>query len=106
MPEYPEEDIFKDWIADFIEYAKNNLPAGALKVKAIYTDLKGNDLQYVRGREQRLLLFATTLSLEMLKQGVHRGWAVRLERLAAAIPDTHGLLIREVKPVLIVWIHR
>ncbi|KAF8184077.1 hypothetical protein K438DRAFT_1766523 [Mycena galopus ATCC 62051] len=50
----------------------------------------------MKAREQRLLSYGTTLSVDMLPNGYHKLWATRLGRLADAVPDTHGLLIRKV----------
>ncbi|KAJ6487976.1 hypothetical protein C8R45DRAFT_930180 [Mycena sanguinolenta] len=50
----------------------------------------------MEARENRLLSYASTFNLKMLKDGYHKVWATRLARLADAIPDTHGLLINKI----------
>ncbi|KAJ6467540.1 hypothetical protein C8R47DRAFT_813889 [Mycena vitilis] len=69
---------------------------GALTVRALWTDMKDEEVLDVGKREERLLKFASTLCVGMLERGLHAAWAVRLERLANAVPDTHGLLISKV----------
>ncbi|KAJ7107135.1 hypothetical protein C8R44DRAFT_885796 [Mycena epipterygia] len=96
MPEISEENVFREWLEFFRTEAGRKLPPGALKVVGIWADVKDSETKDMAKREERLMLFATTLSMEMLRLDFHRAWAVRLERLAEAVPDTHGQLISKV----------
>ncbi|KAK7026164.1 hypothetical protein R3P38DRAFT_2947347 [Favolaschia claudopus] len=97
MPEIREEDMFKIWILLFIAFAKANLGPDALKIKAIHADFIKSELDDLKNRENRLLIYARTLTEDLFAQGFHRAWAVRMESLALAIPDTNGLMINEVR---------
>ncbi|KAJ7674074.1 hypothetical protein DFH06DRAFT_753995 [Mycena polygramma] len=50
----------------------------------------------MQSREDQLLKFSCSLHFETLQKGTHRAWAETMHNLAAAIPDTHGLLIHNV----------
>ncbi|KAJ7455484.1 hypothetical protein FB451DRAFT_1516146 [Mycena latifolia] len=105
MPEIIEVLIFIAWIQWFILESKTRLDAGALKVKAIWTEVKGWEKTDMAQREVRVLEYGDTLCDEMLHLGFHRAWAVRLERLANAVPDTHGHLIakNQLSPEYTCW---
>jgi hypothetical protein len=66
------------------------------RINAIWTDFREWELHGMHAREERLLQYSNTLLPSMLENYSHRGWAIRLGRLAEAIPDTHGLLINAV----------
>ncbi|KAJ6471507.1 hypothetical protein C8R45DRAFT_1078301 [Mycena sanguinolenta] len=101
MPEIPEVNVFRFWLQRFINYVRTHLPPGDLRIQALYTDIKESDLPEMEARENRLLSYASTFNIKMLKDGYHKVWAMRLARLADAIPDTHGLLINKV--VSLIW---
>ncbi|KAK7025711.1 hypothetical protein R3P38DRAFT_3269397 [Favolaschia claudopus] len=50
----------------------------------------------MRRREERLVTYGSTLTQAIIKHDQHAIWAIRLHRLALAIPDTHGLMIKKV----------
>ncbi|KAJ7061904.1 hypothetical protein B0H15DRAFT_807915, partial [Mycena belliarum] len=62
----------------------------------IWTDMRACDLEEMKQREQKLRSFAQTFVPSMLDNYSHREWALKLNRLADSIPDTHGLMIEEV----------
>ncbi|KAJ7221902.1 hypothetical protein C8J57DRAFT_1253827 [Mycena rebaudengoi] len=96
MPETIEDRILRSYVLDWLHWAKTNLPPNAREIKAIWTDPRRWELQAMASREQRLLQYGATLRVSMLKDCSHRAWAIRLGRLADAVPDTHGLLIQTV----------
>ncbi|KAJ7136216.1 hypothetical protein C8R46DRAFT_1322379 [Mycena filopes] len=71
-------------------------PKPRLQVLGIWTDIRNMELPEMRVREEVILAYANTCQLDMLADGTHIPWAIRLGQLAAAIPDTHGLLIYDV----------
>ncbi|KAJ7118459.1 hypothetical protein C8R43DRAFT_1241943 [Mycena crocata] len=95
MPETPEERLLRYWVDQFIRYGKESLPAHALQILGLCADAKDSDIPDIEIRQKRLLKYASTICLEMVKGGYHKAWATRLRRLADSIPDTHGLLIQE-----------
>ncbi|KAJ7814015.1 hypothetical protein B0H14DRAFT_2604459 [Mycena olivaceomarginata] len=57
-------------------------------------------------RERRLLEHASTLSGAFIEQSFHTVWAITLGRIAASIPDTHGLMICKVRARFPVFIRK
>ncbi|KAJ7225313.1 hypothetical protein GGX14DRAFT_386232 [Mycena pura] len=93
MPELAEILAFRAWLEWFIG---NTETPGALKILSLWADPKSTEKGDMQKREERLMEFAATLSEKMFCLDFHCPWAVRLERIAASIPDTHGLLIIKV----------
>ncbi|KAF8186518.1 hypothetical protein K438DRAFT_1765291 [Mycena galopus ATCC 62051] len=97
MPELAEENTFRACLERFITEIKSQHGPQALQVLGLYADVKDSELDDMAKREQRLLNYASTLRAATLQKGFHVVWATRLERLADAVPDTHGLLIAEAR---------
>ncbi|KAJ7645769.1 hypothetical protein B0H17DRAFT_1148312 [Mycena rosella] len=100
MPEIIEIRILLSFIYHFLTWAGTHLPAGALCVEEIWTDIRFSEIAAMSESENQLVQYAQTLTASMLKDKRHREWAVRLLRLAQAVPDTHGLMIKEVWELL------
>jgi hypothetical protein len=96
MPELAEQNTFRQRILEFIEKIGSQSGPEALQVEAIYTDVKDTELKDMALRERRLLEHASTLSGVFIEQSFHTVWAITLGRIAASIPDTHGLMICKV----------
>jgi hypothetical protein len=97
MPEIPEQNTFRRLIQDFIEKIKSQSGPEFLRVDAVYSDIKDTEVKDMVVREHRLLEHASTLSQATIGYPLHTTvWATILERIAASIPDTHGLMICKV----------
>ncbi|KAJ7759314.1 hypothetical protein B0H14DRAFT_3165881 [Mycena olivaceomarginata] len=97
MPEIAEQLTFRVHLRRFIQSIKSRYGNAALGVEALYTDVKESELADMELKETRLLRHASTLCPAMLGYRNHLVvWATRLHRIAESIPDTHGLMIRQV----------
>ncbi|KAJ7137645.1 hypothetical protein C8R46DRAFT_1047515 [Mycena filopes] len=94
MPEGNEISILLKFLLAFLSWMEEQpTPKPRLQVLGIWTDIRNMELPEMRVREEVILAYANTCQLDMLADGTHIPWAIRLGQLAAAIPDTHGLLI-------------
>ncbi|KAJ7826066.1 hypothetical protein B0H14DRAFT_3145039 [Mycena olivaceomarginata] len=97
MPEIAEQLTFRVHLRRFIQSIKSRYGNAALGVEALYTDVKESELADMELKETCLLRHASTLCPAMLGYRNHLVvWATRLRRIAESIPDTHGLMIRQV----------
>ncbi|KAJ7037546.1 hypothetical protein C8F04DRAFT_1180584 [Mycena alexandri] len=100
MPEANEISVLRQHLLNFFPRLRQWLPDAALQkpleVVHIWTDVRGMEIPNLKKREQYLLDYAETFNLAMLRNGTHIAWARKFARAAAAIPDTHGLMIFEV----------
>ena len=96
MPERKEIHVLITFVVLFIAWVHKTLPAGSLVVEEVHSDPRQKEIAGIRQRENRLLKYAETLNEGMLQDKSHRDWALRLLRLALAIPDSHGLMIEAV----------
>ncbi|KAK7035170.1 hypothetical protein R3P38DRAFT_3184745 [Favolaschia claudopus] len=95
MPEMPELNTFRRWLARAIKLIPEFFGPTALQLTGIWADVKDSEVEDMKLREERLLNYAGTLSMAIVKN-CHGHWALRLSRLAEAVPDTHGLMIEQV----------
>ncbi|KAJ6485501.1 hypothetical protein DFH09DRAFT_1106224 [Mycena vulgaris] len=93
MPEGLEIDLFRKFVSSRRKEIDRRHGSESLKLIGLCTDNVSRELPGIRAR---LLEYAKTLKPQMLENKSHRDWAVRLWRLAQAIPDTHGLMIQRV----------
>ncbi|KAF7340750.1 hypothetical protein MSAN_02103400 [Mycena sanguinolenta] len=69
--------------------------ADCLQVVGLWFDLSEQETLAASSRESTLLLYISKLQNKKVTKSNIRQWAQKLEKLADAIPDTHGLLIHE-----------
>ncbi|KAJ7250522.1 hypothetical protein B0H12DRAFT_1072110 [Mycena haematopus] len=96
MPEGLEIRILRRFIVLFIKWMKEKNREPDLRIKSLWADMVAREENDMKVREDELLAYATTLTSGMLGAGTHRSWVDRLSVLAESVPDTHGLLIRQV----------
>ncbi|KAJ6580814.1 hypothetical protein B0H19DRAFT_1112477, partial [Mycena capillaripes] len=97
MPERPEGGrFFQRYVQLFLDsdFVKNN--PGCTRIEGFYADMIEDETEEMLSREQELKKFAASLDSESLSKGTHKAWANTIRNLAAAIPDTHGLMIHDV----------
>jgi hypothetical protein len=97
MPEGGEIDIFREHVQRSQKTIAAKHGTDSLRLLGVCTDSVAQEVPGMRSRQDRILQYAKTLSPKILAEKTHRDWATRLCRLAHAIPDTPGLLIRMVR---------
>ncbi|KAK7008034.1 hypothetical protein R3P38DRAFT_1624993 [Favolaschia claudopus] len=101
MPEIFEAGYFFSlYLFIFITILNWFYPPGYLNVIGIWCDLTEEETEASRSREEDLLRHVQKFKLWMFRQHQLPQWATKLGDLAAAIPDTHGLMIRQVWSLL------
>ncbi|KAJ7614204.1 hypothetical protein DFH06DRAFT_1307650 [Mycena polygramma] len=97
MPERPEAGrFFSQYVQRYLDSQWVQDHPDCTKIEGIWADMIEDEAASMQSREDQLLKFSCSLHFESLEKGTHRAWAETMRNLAAAIPDTHGLLIHDV----------
>ncbi|KAJ7438924.1 hypothetical protein B0H11DRAFT_2293623 [Mycena galericulata] len=97
MPERVEAGrFFYKYVQFFIDsqFVKDN--PDCTKIQELCGDMIEDEMGLMQSREEDLIKFSDSLDSQSLQNGTHRVWADTMRDLAAAIPDTHGLMIHNV----------
>ncbi|KAJ7431041.1 hypothetical protein B0H11DRAFT_1942213 [Mycena galericulata] len=100
MPERVEAGrFFYKYVQFFLDsqFVKDN--PDCTKIQELCGDMIEDEMGLMQSREEDLIKFSDSLDSQSLQNGTHRLWADTMRDLAAAIPDTHGLMIHNIRKI-------